>query len=330
MGKQDSIFKIAAAILLILFLGNLNAIIDLFLHPDIPYFDLEHIIVGGITGFCSFLILLLLNIYFKKTAKANTDLMNLILELENEKERVLERGEKLLQLNLDKDRFISILSHDLKSPFNNLLGITELLKENIRIYDLDKIENFIKSLNKSAWDTYNLLGDILQWARSQQGNIPFDPKDLSFHDISIDTFEILRPVALEKNITITYSGDDQLIVFADNDMLKTVLRNLIANAIKFSKYGGAINITAEKDLENVTISVSDNGVGIRPQDLTKLFDISQVITTKGTANETGTGLGLLICKEFIIKHSGKIWVESEYGKGSIFRFTLPVTTSQLK
>ena len=327
MGKQDSIFKIAAAILLILFLGNLNAIIDLFLHPDIPYFDLEHIIVGGITGFCSFLILLLLNIYFKKTAKANTDLKNLILELENEKERVLERGKKLLQLNLDKDRFISILSHDLKSPFNNLLGITELLKENIRIYDLDKIENFIKSLNKSAWDTYNLLGDILQWARSQQGNIPFDPKDLSFHNISSDTIEILSPVALKKNITITYSGDDQLIVFADNNMLKTVLRNLITNAIKFSKYGGTINITAEKDLENVTISVSDNGVGIRPQDLTKLFDISQVITTKGTANETGTGLGLLICKEFIIKHSGKIWVESEYGKGSIFRFTLPVTAS---
>jgi signal transduction histidine kinase len=164
------------------------------------------------------------------------------------------------------------------------------------------------------------------WARSQQGEIPFKPQILSFTDICHDAIEVLKPSANAKNIELNYIASDEITVFADIDMLKTVLRNLVSNAIKFTNSGGRININAEENSGNVIISVSDNGVGITPDILAKLFDISEVITTKGTAKETGTGLGLLLCKEFVEKHGGKIWVESELGKGSEFKFTLPIST----
>jgi signal transduction histidine kinase len=151
---------------------------------------------------------------------------------------------------------------------------------------------------------------------------------LIFRDICLDIFEILNSNANAKNITINYSAPDEINIFADIDMFKAVLRNLVSNAIKFTNNGGAININAEENSGNVTISVSDNGIGIKPHDLTKLFDISQVRTTTGTSEETGTGLGLLLCKEFVEKHGGKIWVESEVGKGSDFKFTLPISTEQ--
>jgi signal transduction histidine kinase len=166
------------------------------------------------------------------------------------------------------------------------------------------------------------------WARTQQGKIPFKPQILNFKDIFKDTLEILAPNANAKNITINYSATDEINVFADIDMIKTVLRNLVSNAIKFTNSGGSINIDAKQNSENVIISVYDNGIGVPPENLTKLFDISEVITTTGTAKETGTGLGLLLCKEFVEKHGGKIWVESEVGKGSDFKFNLPISSEQ--
>ncbi len=236
----------------------------------------------------------------------------------------VERSEiRLHQLNADKDRFISILGHDLKSPFNNLLGLSEVLTEDISKLDKDKIEILANQIHTTAQNTYNLLEDILKWARTQQGRIPFKPQILNFRDICIDIFNILSPNANAKNIAINYSAPDNINIFADIDMLKTVIRNLVSNAIKFTNNGGAINISAEQTASNVTISVSDNGMGIEPDDITKLFNISEVLSTKGTAGEKGTGLGLLFCKEFVEKHGGKIWVESEVGKGSDFKFTLP-------
>jgi signal transduction histidine kinase len=237
---------------------------------------------------------------------------------------------RLHQLNSDKDRFISILGHDLKSPFNNLLGLSEILKEDIRKLDIDEIESIANDINKTARTTYNLLEDILKWARTIQGKIPFNPQNISFTDNCMNILEILNPNAKTKNITINYSALDEINIFADIDMLKTVLRNLVSNAIKFTNTGGTIRIKAEQTDSNVTISVLDNGIGITPDDLNKLFDISQYITTKGTANEPGTGLGLLLCKEFVEKHGGKIWVESEAGKGSDFKFSLPIYAEQSK
>jgi PAS domain S-box-containing protein len=242
-------------------------------------------------------------------------------------ERVIKESEtKLHQLNADKNRFISILGHDLKSPFNNLLGLSEVLTDEITSLKTEEIEDIAKDIQKSAKIANKLLDDILMWARTQQGKIPFKPQILNFKDIFKGTLEILTPNASAKNITINYSATDEINVFADIDMIKTVLRNLVSNAIKFTNNGGSINIDAKQNSENVIISVSDNGIGIPPENLTKLFDISEVITTTGTAKETGTGLGLLLCKEFVEKHGGKIWVESEVGKGSDFKFTLPIIT----
>jgi signal transduction histidine kinase len=238
-----------------------------------------------------------------------------------------ESESRLHQLNADKDRLISILGHDLKNPFNNILGFSEVLTEEIRNLNTAEIEDIAKSINRSARITNKLLEDILMWAGTQQGKIPFNPQNLSYRDICRDTLEILNQAANGKNISINCIGADQLNVFADINMLKTVLRNLVSNAIKFTNLGGAINIKAIQNSENVTISVSDNGVGIPPDNLAKLFDISQVLTTKGTGEETGMGLGLLLCKEFVEKHGGKIRVESEMGKGSSFKLSLPVATN---
>jgi len=235
---------------------------------------------------------------------------------------------KLEKLNVDKDRFLSILGHDLKNPFNALLGLSEILEESIQEFDIDDIKNMAGDINKTAQGTFNLLEDILTWARAQQGKIPFKPQQLSIKEICKNILVTLNPSANAKKIVINYSATDNLNVFADADMIKTVLRNLVSNAIKFTNKGGVININAVENYGNVTISVSDNGIGIKPDNLAKLFDLSQVVTTTGTAEETGTGLGLLLCKEFVEKHQGKIWVESEVGKGSEFKFTLPIFTEQ--
>jgi PAS domain S-box-containing protein len=237
-----------------------------------------------------------------------------------------ESGQRLLQLNADKDRFISILSHDLKSPFINILGFSEILTDEIESLNKDDIKEIAKNINKSAKITNNLLEDILLWARTQQGKILFNPQKLSFTEICKDTIEVLKPSAKAKNITLNYDKTERINVFADIDMLKTILRNLISNAIKFTNNDGAIRIIAEQTQSNIIITVSDNGVGISHDNIKKLFDIGQVLTTKGTAKETGTGLGLLLCKEFVQKNGGKIWVESKVGIGSEFRFTLPVSS----
>jgi PAS domain S-box-containing protein len=255
--------------------------------------------------------------------------INLDITERKQAELALKENErKLHQLNLDKDRFISILGHDLKSPFNNLLGLSKVLTDEITGLKTEEIEDLAKDIHKSAKIANNLLDDILLWARAQQGKIPFNPQILSFKDIYKDTLEIFTPNANAKNITINYPETDEINIFSDIDMLKTVLRNLVSNAIKFTNSGGKIAINAEQNYENVIITVSDNGIGIPSENLAKLFDISEVLTTTGTEKEAGTGLGLLLCKEFVEKHGGKIWVESEAGRGSEFKFTLPIFTKQ--
>ena len=249
---------------------------------------------------------------------------NLFCTVFRDTTEIKQYEKQLLKLIVDKDRFISILAHDLKSPFNSLLGLSEELSESILQFDIDEIKNLAYLINKSARSTYNLLEDILMWARTQSGKIPFEQRSLSFADICKNILEILTPSANAKNITINYFAAEKLNVFADVYMLKTVLRNLVSNAIKFTNKNGAININAEENSENVKISVSDNGIGIEADNIIKLFDMSQIYSTIGTAKEGGTGLGLLLCREFVERHGGKIWVESEKGKGSNFKFTLPI------
>ena len=261
-------------------------------------------------------------------------LAELIIDKEEKAKRVAElvitneELNQLLQLNSDKDLFISILAHDLRSPFTALLGLSDILIENIRIYDIDEIENLLKQIRNSSQDTFTLLEDLLKWTSTQSGKIPFKPQNLNFTDICKNILKTLNTNAAAKNIDIKNYIADHICVFADIDMLKTVLRNIVSNAIKFTNNGGIISISSEESFGIAIITVSDNGIGIKPDKLTKLFDISQRQTTIGTAKETGTGLGLILCKEFIEKNGGKIWVKSEYGKGSEFKFSLPMVNEQ--
>ncbi len=231
--------------------------------------------------------------------------------------------QELTKLNSDKDRFITILAHDLKNPFNALMGLSELLSKNVYKYDLENIENLINIIHRTSKRTYNLLEELLLWGRAQSGKLPFEPKKLIFADICEKIIEDLKLAGDTKNIKVNNLATNEIDVFADLNMLKVILRNLLSNAIKFTNIGGKIEINLEQNQTNSIISVSDNGIGISNEVLIKLFDISQTYTTKGTQEETGTGLGLLICKEFVEKHGGIIWIESELGTGSVFKFSIP-------
>jgi signal transduction histidine kinase len=241
-------------------------------------------------------------------------------------EDIKSKNAELQKLNADKDYFMSILAHDLKTPFNSILGFLDLLANNLHTYDINEIERQITVVHKSALRAYHLLEDILSWAFSQSGKLPFEPKEFNFKSNCDKVVEMLKPNADNKGISIYNVEAEKIIVYADSNMLNTILRNIISNAIKFTSCGGKIHINAEQNNSEVTISVSDNGTGISPEILSTLFDITKMYSSKGTANEKGTGLGLLLCKKFVEKHSGKIWVESELGLGSTFKFTLPLKT----
>lgn len=238
---------------------------------------------------------------------------------------IYQQNIELIKSNANKDRFVSIIAHDLKSPFNSLLGFSSLLLKNIHTYDITKIEMQVKLMHETINHTYSLLEEILIWARTQLGKIPFEPQKVNFLDICNSTIETLSLSAKNKRIGINYFTAQEINLWADKNMLSAILRNLLSNAIKFTNIGGQINIYAEYDRSNITVIVSDNGVGINPSKLSKLWDFAEVYTTEGTAKEKGTGLGLAICKDFVEKHGGTIWVESELGKGSDFKFTIPVS-----
>lgn len=243
--------------------------------------------------------------------------------LENTLKQLNLANSKLTELNTSKDRFISILAHDLRNPFNSILGLLSLLANNVRTFNIDKVENLVQVVNASAKSTYNLLEEILNWARAQSGKTPFNPEQLNLSGLCENVYGNMQLMANNKNIVLKHTGIEGLFVYADKDMINTVLRNLISNALKYTMDGGIIDVSAKHIDSKIEVSISDNGVGIEKDILAKLFDISQKVSTDGTSNEKGTGLGLLLCKEFIETHGGKIWVESQLGKGSHFKFTLP-------
>jgi signal transduction histidine kinase len=238
-------------------------------------------------------------------------------------EEIKNKNAELQKLNADKDYFISILGHDLKSPFNSILGFLDMLLSDLHTNDIDETERQLKIVNNSAIFAYKLLEDILAWALSQSGKLPFEPKEHNLKFCCDKVVEMLKPNAENKNISIDNAMPEEIMVFADANMLNCILRNLISNAIKFTSNGCYINIYSEQNNSEITISVFDNGIGISPEILSKLFDNTQINSLKGTANEKGTGLGLLLCKKFVEKHGGKIWAESKLGQESIFKFTLP-------
>jgi signal transduction histidine kinase len=236
---------------------------------------------------------------------------------------IAQLNRELEKLNADKDRFISILGHDLRNPFNSILGYLEILITDFDILERDKIEIFIKRINSASHATYNLLEDLLNWSRARAGTLYFNPQCHNLNDVFKYIKRNMITQAKIKKISLNCSVNPDIVVFADIEMLKTILRNLCSNAIKFTGEHGEVNVTAEEDHEQVKITVADNGIGMKPAILKNLFTVTQPLTTSGTENEPGSGMGLMLCKEFVNMHGGQIRAESQAGKGSRFIVTLP-------
>ena len=233
-----------------------------------------------------------------------------------------ESESNLRDLNAQKDKFFSIIAHDLKNPFNAILGFSELLVQQINERNYSGIDKYATVIKQSSQRAFDLLINLLEWARAQTDTLVFTPEIFNLKNLINENIAHLKSNAIQKAITITEDMPDDIITFADKQMISTVLRNLISNAIKFSHKGGEINISVKKSEKEILISVTDNGIGIEPERITNLFHINKSISTPGTNNEHGTGLGLILCKEFVDKHNGKIWAESKQGKGTVFYFTL--------
>ncbi|GJQ63057.1 MAG: hypothetical protein SCALA702_21100 [Melioribacteraceae bacterium] len=239
-------------------------------------------------------------------------------------EKVKSYTEELKNLNANKDKFFSIIAHDLKSPFSALLGYSDFLVEDFDELSEEEIREYSQNINTVAKNVYELLENLLEWSRIQTGRRKFHPEKVLLHDSAAKVIELFRDTALNKSITLSAEIDEETEVYADMNMLFTVLRNLVSNAIKFTPDGGKVTIKSKTIGNHVNISVADTGVGIRKADIEKLFKITTSYSTVGTAQETGTGLGLILCKELVEKNEGTISVSSEEGKGSQFTFTLPL------
>lgn len=238
-------------------------------------------------------------------------------------EEIKYKNEQLLKLNSEKDKFFSIIAHDLKSPFQGLIGYSQILSEEFETLTEEEKKDSIKSIFDLSKNTFDLLDNLLVWSRIQTGKMIYDPDRFNIFKELLPTIELLIHVAKKKDINIDFIIDKRIIVLADKNMLSTVVRNLISNAIKFTNPGGRIIVSAERVNKYLEISISDNGVGIQERVIDNLFKIDQNVSTNGTAQEEGTGLGLILCKEMIQMHGGKIWVESKVGKGSKFTFSIP-------
>lgn len=250
-----------------------------------------------------------------------TGIVKDITTLKHAEEQIIQKNKELLELNASKDKFFSIIAHDLKGPFTGFLGLTQLIKKG----DLsnEQMKEIGSMINESAQNLFNLLENLLEWSRTQTGTIEFTLEKLILRNIALEAISSVQGLSTKKNINITYEESSDIIILGDYNMLNAILRNLISNSVKFTPQGGQIAIQAKELIDCFEISVIDTGIGIDKENLQKLFRIDIYHTTRGTEKERGSGLGLILCKEFVGKHGGKIWAESELGKGSVFKFTLP-------
>ncbi len=244
-------------------------------------------------------------------------------ELEAALHKLKDSETNLKELNAAKDKFFSIIGHDLRNPLNALLGFSELLSGNTRQYTMEEIRMYNKIINDSARNMHQLIENLLDWSRSQTGSIDFSPRICDLLQVTNDIQNIFNIQISKKKISVLNNIPINMKVFADKNLLSTILRNLISNAIKFTPQGGYITLSAEKSNGNVNISVVDTGIGMTQEQIRNLFKLDTNLTKAGTSEEKGTGLGLILCKEFVELHKGSIRVESNPDKGSIFTFSLP-------
>jgi len=245
-----------------------------------------------------------------------------VTELKKTEQKINKQNIRLQKLIDEKNKLFSIISHDLRNPFNLIIGYSELLKENFNRYSNEKKRDYLSIINSTAINTHKLLENILMWSKTQTGQILFDPKEYSLEKIFKENINQVKGNLKQKNIKISYQLNKKTI-FADKNILNTILRNLLSNAIKFTQNGGEIILKADKDRFNTIISVTDNGVGMTKEQQQSVFKLNKGASTKGTNNENGSGLGLFLCTELVKKHKGKIWVESKKGVGSTFFLSIP-------
>lgn len=263
-------------------------------------------------------------IRFNHELKESKDLLEeRTVELDTLNKYLSDSENMLKEINDSKDKFFSIVAHDLKSPFNGLLGFTKILLEDFDELPPEMLKGYIANIYTTAKNVYTLIENLLEWSRIQTGKMDYSPVKMDLFDEVKYTVELLNNNAKNKNITLAGNVPQGTIVCVDNHMIHSVMQNLISNALKFTREGGLVEINSRDIGEFVEVTIADNGIGIKESDLWKLFRIDVQHTTQGTAKEKGTGLGLILVKELIEKHGGKIWAESTEGVGTKFIFTLP-------
>ena len=238
-------------------------------------------------------------------------------------ETVKKFNEELLSLNTSKDKFFSIIAHDLKSPLSGLLGFTEILLDEFDDLQIEEVKEFIGHSHQAAINLNALLENLLEWSRIQTGNFALEPSNVNVESVFDDMISLFNQYASNKKIRLEKKVDAALEVIADENMFKTIMRNLVSNGIKFTNEGGSVYLTAIANEKFVNLGIQDSGIGLSRENINKLFRIDLNYTTLGTNKERGTGFGLVLCKELVEKNGGKIWVESEVGKGTKFIFSLP-------
>ncbi len=273
-------------------------------------------IMGGsiVLAFSLFLIILGIK---------NREKWRLLEQLNNNSLVIQRQNKELSQAISSKDRLFSIIGHDLRNPFQTILGFSELLNENIHRYDKTKVQKFARQINTATEQTLHLLNNLLHWAQLQRNQVRHLPERLNLTSVLEDILTFGYGLSEEKNIHIDNRVPSDLMVMADVEMLKTILRNLVGNAVKFTKPGGRITLTAQPQPDEIIVCVEDNGIGMNKDQISNLFSSSTVVSKPGTSNEEGTGLGLMLCKEFVEMQGGKIWVESTEGEGSRIFFSIP-------
>lgn len=246
------------------------------------------------------------------------------LQIEEQSHLISSKNEELKNLNRTKDKLFSIIGHDLGNQFNIITGFSEVLISDFKQLEPDKIEYHLTNIYNSSKHANELLDNLLTWSKMQTNSIQFNPRVMNVNDQIYECIDLLGGALTRKNITIKVAPNKEYMVYADRNMFSTVFRNLVANAIKFTPEKGTISIHLTKSDDFCEITVKDNGVGISPENMEKLFRLDSNHSSLGTNGERGTGLGLILCKEFVEKHQGKIWAESKVGRGSTFKFTMPL------
>lgn len=235
-----------------------------------------------------------------------------------------KQNAELKQQNTEKDKFFSIIAHDLKNPLSGIMVISEIMLEDIENADQKELEENLKMINNTAKGTYKLLENLLEWSMSQTGMMKYTPQKIDLSQLINEKIGEFAAMAKSKSISLNFVDSYNYFVFADLNMLNTIFRNLITNSIKYTNTSGTIKIKTIQNDGFAEISVTDNGIGMDKNTVTQLFLLTKGVSKTGTANEKGTGLGLVLCNDLIKKQGGKIWAESEIGKGSIFTFSIPL------